>query len=82
MHNDDTDPLKASSTLGPASRVFTEATLGLLENATWPDGSPLIDVAPEVLRATLEPELSALAATTLATAELINIALTIEGGSR
>lgn len=64
-----------------ATRVFAEATLSLLEHSTWPDGSPLIDVAPDVLRAALGPQLTALAATTIATADLLNRTLTNEGGA-
>lgn len=37
-------------TPAPAPEAFVDAVLDILAAATWPDGSPLIDVAPTVLR--------------------------------
>lgn len=52
-----------------SAMAFTEAVLEALTSATWPDGTPLIDVHESVLRRELSPKLldaaSALAAVTL-----------------
>lgn len=37
--------------------AFTEAVLAAISTAEWPDGSPLVDVAPEVLRDRLAPRI-------------------------
>ena len=38
-----------------AAGGFTAAVLEAIVSATWPDGSPLVEVAPEVLQARLAP---------------------------
>jgi len=46
---------RATAMSGP--HAFTEAVLEAITAATWPDGSPLVDAAPEVLRARLAPQI-------------------------
>lgn len=53
--------------------VFTEAVLEAIGAATWPDGSLLVDVAPDVLRAKLAPQILS-AAYALAAISAITVA--------
>lgn len=45
-----------------APESFTDAVLATITEATWPDGSPMVDVDPGVLREYLGPRLLAVAA--------------------
>lgn len=49
--------LAARATAMSGPHAFTEAVLEAITAATWPDGSPLVDAAPEVLRARLAPQI-------------------------
>lgn len=50
--------------------AFTEEVLKIITMATWPDGSALVDVADEVLRRRLSPQLLAAAKVLAATTAL------------
>lgn len=50
--------------------VFTEEILRIITMATWPDGSALVDVADEVLRRGLAPQVLAAARVLAATTAL------------
>lgn len=59
----------------PAPEAFTDAVLEIITSATWPDGSPLVDVAEEVLRRELGHQLRAAAYTLAATSALMPAAV-------
>lgn len=48
-------PNRLAGDSGP--HAFAEAVLEVIGAATWPDGSPLVDVAHDVLRAKLAPQI-------------------------
>lgn len=68
----------ATAGLAPAPEVFTAEVLKIITTATWPDGSALVDVADEVLRRNLAPQLLA-AAEVLATAAALRAHASIGG---
>jgi hypothetical protein len=57
-------------TLVPATEAFTEVVLEIITTATWPDGSPLIDVDEMVLRRELGNKIRASAYALAATVML------------
>lgn len=69
-----TEPTTPTTTSGrayagpaPAAESFAQAILEILEGATWPDGSQLIEVADEVLQDRLAPRIHAAAQALVAT---------------
>lgn len=62
----------------PAPEAFVEEVLQIITKATWPDGSALVDIADEVLRRSLAPQLVA-AAQVLAASSVLSAHASIGG---
>ncbi|MGL5824996.1 MAG: hypothetical protein ACRCYU_09300 [Nocardioides sp.] len=58
-------------TPAPSPEAFSEAVLEILQTATWPDGSALIDVDEQILRRELGQKIRASAYALAATAAML-----------